>query len=265
MPTNNSQTVAVGPVRIDRVTLDNAVDRVMAELGQHRSTPATIMASNSQYINLACSEPRFAAISNRSTLNVADGISVVYASRLLGRSLAEHIVGLDLMLRVCEEGARRQLRIFLLGGRDGAAEQAASMLASQYPGLVIAGTCRPPMGREFDPDVAADVRKQISDAKPELMVVCFGAPRQEYWIEEFAMDLQVKVVMGNGGALDILAGHLRRPPTWIQNIGCEWLYRLAVEPRRLWRRYLLGNLTFINAVWRTWKAEPPANTLPHGG
>ncbi|HKD05122.1 MAG TPA: WecB/TagA/CpsF family glycosyltransferase [Bryobacteraceae bacterium] len=257
--------LTVGPVRVDRVTIDGAADRVMAELRLPRTSPAIIMASNAQFINLACAEPRFAAISRRATLNVADGISVVFASRLLGRPVPGRVVGLDLMLRICEKGASRCLRIFLLGGCDGAADRAARVLAARYPGLVIAGTSRPPMGREFDPDVVAEVRRQIVEAEPDMLVVCFGAPLQEYWIEEFAMDLPLKIVMGNGAAFDVLAGYFRRPPLWIQNIGCEWLYRLAVEPRRLWRRYLLGNLSFINTVWRTWKSEQTASALPQGG
>jgi N-acetylglucosaminyldiphosphoundecaprenol N-acetyl-beta-D-mannosaminyltransferase len=251
-----STRVRIGPVWIDQVTLDGAVERVFYDLRQPRSKPMTIMASNAQFINLAASEPKFTTVANDATLNVADGISLVYASRVLGKPLPERVVGLDLMCAICARGAVDHLRVFLLGGREGAAEEAGRHLTRMYPGVNVVGTCRPPMGREFHPEVAHAIQEQIIEARPDFLVVCFGAPRQEYWIAQFALDLPVKIIMGNGAAFDYLAGHLRRAPQFIQNAGCEWLYRLCIEPRRLWRRYLVGNASFFRVVWQTRRTDP---------
>ncbi|MGA7245143.1 MAG: WecB/TagA/CpsF family glycosyltransferase [Terracidiphilus sp.] len=244
-----------------------AVERVGQNLSADHRRPFVISGVNAQFVNLAQKDEGLASFLSSADLNVADGVSLIGAARLLGSRLPERITGVDLMVELCGMAAKSGRTVYLLGGMEGAAEGAASFLRNQYPALQIIGVDRPPIGREFDTLVVSQIRTRINDSRPDFLFVCLGVPRQEKWISKFALDLPVKVVMGNGAAFDVLAGFFHRPPMWIQHAGMEWLYRLCVEPRRLWRRYLLGNLHFIDTVLvqaiRTGVLSMNAGTTPH--
>ncbi len=251
--------VNIGRVPIDAVTMDGAVERVAQNLLVDLKRPFVISGVNAHFANLAQNDEGLASFLSSSDLNVADGMSLVVAARLLGSKLPERVTGVDLMVELCGMAAKSGRTVYLLGGMEGAAEGAASSLTNQYPGLEIVGVDRPPIGGEFDPLVVAQIRTRINDSRPDFLFVCLGVPRQEKWISKFAIDLPVKVVMGNGAAFDVLAGFFHRPPIWIRNIGMEWLYRLCIEPKRLWKRYVVGNVLFVEHVlaqglshaWRT--------------
>jgi len=227
-----------------------AVRRVAMHLASGASHSFLISGVNAHFVNVAQKDHEFARLLSEQDLNLADGASLVLASRLLGEHLPQRVTGIDLMNELCGLAAQTGKRVYLLGGAIGAATRAARNLQSRFPGLKIAGIDRPPMGREFDDDVVERTRDRIRRAHPDMLFVCFGVPSQEYWIHRFGADLCVPVVMGNGAALDVLAGFFHRPPTLIQNLNLEWLYRLLLEPRRLWRRYLLGNINFVFLIFR---------------
>lgn len=243
-------------VPIDRIPMGYAAAWVIHALTSHAlRAPLLIMGPNAQLVTLAARQPRFSAALRSAHLSVPDGISVVIASRLLGQPIPERVPGGELMERLCEECARHKLSVFFLGGLPGAAEQTARKFERQYPGFQTAGVCCPRLGFESDPIESARIRKQISAARPDLLCVAFGAPKQEIWMYENCPTLPVGAAISVGAAFDTQAGLRKRAPRWTHRIGCEWLYRLILEPRRLWRRYLIGNTEFVLLVARQWLRE----------
>jgi N-acetylglucosaminyldiphosphoundecaprenol N-acetyl-beta-D-mannosaminyltransferase len=245
----------LGHTAIDRISMDYAAVLVTEAL-LHRESfpPLQIVGPNAFLVTLAEHNDRFAQAMQAADLAVPDGISIVIASRLLGSPIPERVTGGDLMERMCAESAHYGFRLFFLGGLPGAAAMAAFNLSELYPGLRICGTCCPPMGFENDPAEQARVRKIIEELKPDLLCVALGAPKQEIWMHENAATLPVGAILPVGAAFDTQSGLRRRAPGWIQRIGLEWLFRLVMEPRRLWRRYLIGNAEFVLLVLRQWLA-----------
>lgn len=240
-------------VPIDRITMGYAVTSVIQAL-QDRSgrAPLLIMGPNAQIVTLAAANERFAEALRAADLSVPDGISVVLASRLLGYPIPERVTGGDLMEQLCAECSKHGHSVFFLGGLPGAATETASRFTQRYPGLKIAGTYCPPLGFENDAMESDRVRQLIAVAAPDLLCVAFGAPKQEIWMHDNCSSLPIGAAIAVGAALDTQAGLRERAPRWTHQIGLEWLYRLAREPRRLWRRYLFGNSRFVFLVMRQW-------------
>ena len=243
----------LGKTPVDRISMDYAAV-LLTEALLHRGVfPAlTVVGPNAQLVTLAERDERFAAAVRAADLAVPDGMSVVWAARLLGAPIPERVTGGDLMERMCAEAAQHGFRVFFLGGLPGAAAMAAVNLRERYPGLNICGMYCPPRGFEQDAAELARIRKTIEDASPDLLCVAFGAPKQEIWMQENRSALRVGAILPVGAALDTQAGLRRRAPRWMQRNGLEWLFRLMMEPRRLWRRYLIGNAAFAILVGRQW-------------
>ena len=243
--------VRIAGTEIDPVTLGEAVERVAAFVRSDGNQASSVATINAQFVELAHRDPLFAQTLRGFELNVADGASVVLASRLLGDSLPERVNGVDLMVSLSGEAARSGFSIYLLGGAPGAATQTASKLTQDYPGLRIAGIDCPPFGFHEDPALDDAVSRRIAECRPDIVFVALGAPKQENWIQSHR-HLPVKVMIGVGGSFELVAGMKKRAPRFIQRLGCEWAWRLVLEPRRLWKRYLVGNSLFIYLVVRQW-------------
>lgn len=235
--------VRVGPLDLDLLTMDQAVRRICRMAQERQKHPKMVATANAQFAQLASVDRRFRSLLSNADLVVADGMSLVLASRLLGHSLPERVAGVDLLVRLCEAAAIAGLSVYFVGGRPCAAEKAAKNLCESFPLLKVAGTDCPPIGFDRDPQESAAVVRRISEAAPDILFVAFGAPKQEYWIEEHAERLQVKIMIGVGCSFDVLSGQVPRAPLWMQKVGVEWIFRLSREPRRLWKRYLVG-------IWR---------------
>ena len=250
-------------IPIDSISLDYAAAWVIHTLRIRESrSPLLIMGPNAQLVTLAARQPRFAAALRSAHLAVPDGISIVLAARLLNQPVLERVTGGDLMERLCAEAANHNLSVFFLGGLPGAAEKTARKFQRIYPGLRVAGTRCPLPGFENDPVECARIRQHIANAKPDLLCVAFGAPKQEIWMVENCPTLPIGAAISVGAALDTQSGLRKRAPKWTHRIGCEWLYRLVCEPRRLWRRYLLGNTHFLWLVARQWWREALPDSIP---
>jgi N-acetylglucosaminyldiphosphoundecaprenol N-acetyl-beta-D-mannosaminyltransferase len=245
------ERVCIDKVLLDPVTMSEAVDRVASMLEEVRGRAAHVVTMNAQFVEIAHQQTRFAEVLRRADLSVADGLSLVWASRWLGQFVPERVAGADLMVRLCEAAAFSGKSVYFLGGSPGAAACAAERLSKDLPQLVVAGVDCPPKGFLDDEDECSRVAKRIEAAKPDLLFVGLGAPKQEYWIERYAY-LPAKVMMGIGGSFEFLAGFRKRAPVMIQKIGFEWLWRLCIEPRRLWKRYLVGNTIFLFVVLKQW-------------
>jgi N-acetylglucosaminyldiphosphoundecaprenol N-acetyl-beta-D-mannosaminyltransferase len=238
---------------IDRISMAYAATWVVHALKHRLShSPLLIMGPNAHLVTLAARDTRFAEALQAAHLCVPDGISVVFASRLLGQPIPERVTGGDLMERLCAEAARHGFSVFFLGGLPGAAKTAAINLQRRYPAFRVAGTYCPPYHFEKDLMESAHIRQIIADAAPDLLCVAFGAPKQEIWMHENCPSLPIRAAIAVGAALDTQAGLRKRAPHWTHRAGIEWLYRFFLEPRRLWRRYLIGNTQFALLVLRQW-------------
>ncbi|MCS7059597.1 MAG: WecB/TagA/CpsF family glycosyltransferase [Anaerolineae bacterium] len=235
-------------VPISAVSMTEACEQVVA-LVQHGGVHQ-IATVNPEFIMAAQRDRAFADLLRNTTLNVPDGVGVLWAARRMGRSLPERVAGVDLMERLCALGSQHRWRAFFLGAREGVAERAAALLAFKYNGLLISGAYAGSPRAEDEADIVSRVRK----ARPNLLFVAYGAPAQDKWLarnlpliyptERPYGELPGLVGMGVGGAFDFLAGAQQRAPRWIQDAGLEWLYRLLREPRR-WRR----QLALAHFVW----------------
>ena len=245
--------VFFGPIPVDRVTMQQATAWLMGQLRRRgMQKPALVMGPNAFLVGLGRQNARFAEAMQAAALCLADGMSVVWASRLLGKPIVERVTGGDFMEAMCALCATEKMSVYFLGGLPGAAEGAAAALAARYPGLVIAGTDCPPQGFEKDLALLRATLGRIAEARPELLFVALGAPRQEIWMHQHCPTLPIGAALSVGAAFDTQAGLRKRAPQWTHAIGAEWLYRLCMEPRRLWRRYLIGNGRFAAIVAAEW-------------
>jgi N-acetylglucosaminyldiphosphoundecaprenol N-acetyl-beta-D-mannosaminyltransferase len=243
----------LGRSPIDRISMDYAALLITEALLHRGALPSlTIVGPNAHLVNLAEHNSRFARAMQAADLAVPDGISVVMASRLLRVPIPERVTGGDLMERMCAEAARFGFRVFFLGGLPGAAVMAAHNLRLRYPGLQVCGTCCPRRGFESDPEEAERIIQMVNMHEPDLLCVAFGAPKQEIWMQENRDKLRVGAILPVGAAFDTQSGLRRRAPVFFQRLGLEWFFRLIMEPRRLWRRYLIGNAQFVFLVLRQW-------------
>jgi N-acetylglucosaminyldiphosphoundecaprenol N-acetyl-beta-D-mannosaminyltransferase len=188
-------------------------------------------------------DERFAAAYERADLSLPDGLPLVLASGLLGPRLPEKVSGSDLVVPLMERAAARDLSVYFLGGGPGVAELARQKLVERLPTLRVVGVDAPMIRMDGAGEARAQDLKAVTDpiraAKPDLVLVALGAPKQELFIDEVAADLAPAVFLGIGASLDFIAGTVRRAPEWAQKSGLEWFHRLVHDPVRLWRRYLV--------------------------
>jgi N-acetylglucosaminyldiphosphoundecaprenol N-acetyl-beta-D-mannosaminyltransferase len=238
----------IGSIEIDSLTFAEALDAIAAMVAGGRG--GAVLTPNLDHVVLAEDDPRFRSAYQSATLSVVDGKPLVWASHLLGRPLPEKISGSDLVWPLLERAEREGWRVYLLGGGPGVADQAAARITARHPRIVIAGTDAPRIDMDAPASSRADVLDRLRAARPDVVLVGLGAPKQELWIAEADPMLRGPVLLGVGASLDFLAGTLRRAPRWMSASGLEWLYRLGQEPRRLWRRYLVRDPRFLLILLR---------------
>ena len=232
-------------VGFDDLTLDEAAQRaagMIDEGGFHY-----VVTPNPELVDRARREEPFRQALNGADLVLPDGIGVVYADRLLGRRLKGRCPGIDFAGKLMEHMARTGLRLYLLGAKPGVAEAAAARLEIRYPGLTICGT----HDGYFQED--APVVEEIRRAGADVVFVCLGAPKQEYWMVKNGPATGARLMAGLGGSLDVFAGVVERAPESWQRLGLEWLYRLTREPKRIGRMARLP-LFLVSAVGERGKA-----------
>lgn len=234
--------VGVGYALVDNCSTKEACDAIV-DHAKSCGRPAFVITPNAQHIVLLAKDERLRKIYDRADLIVPDGVSLLIAARLYGRSLQERVTGVDIVQALCGLAASERLKVFLLGGRPLSAQRTAEVLKRRFPNLQIDTYC-PPLDFEQTTKGLQQVNEAILAARPDILFVAFGAPKQEYWIYEHGLELLVPVCIGVGGTFEIVSGIVPRAPGWVQSFGCEWLYRLCREPRRMWRRYLIGNIEF---------------------
>jgi N-acetylglucosaminyldiphosphoundecaprenol N-acetyl-beta-D-mannosaminyltransferase len=194
-------------------------------------------------------ESAYRGLMAEADLSVADGMPLVWASRLQGTPLPERVAGSSLIATLSEAAGSRGFSIFLLGGNTGTAETAADRLRTRIPGLRIAGTCCPTVGPDVDREPLGELTKQLQSAKPDIVFVGLGSPKQELLIRRLKSSLPGTWWLGVGISFSFLVGEVQRAPLWMQRSGLEWAHRLSQEPRRLAKRYLVQGLPFVAGLF----------------
>jgi N-acetylglucosaminyldiphosphoundecaprenol N-acetyl-beta-D-mannosaminyltransferase len=182
-------------------------------------------------------QPELKQIFNSSGLTTPDGMAIVWLLKLMGYKGVTRVYGPDIMLAVCEESLKTGWRHYFYGGAPGVADQLVKNLCERFPGLNIAGTYSPP----YHPATAEEekaILENIDSCQADIVWVGIGTPKQEKWMSEHVGKVNVRVLIGVGAAFDFLSGTKKQAPRWMQRSGLEWLFRLATEPKRLWRRYI---------------------------
>jgi N-acetylglucosaminyldiphosphoundecaprenol N-acetyl-beta-D-mannosaminyltransferase len=229
---------------IDPVDMDQAVARVDGAIRERRFLRHADL-NGAIVVAMRDDEPMRASICGAG-LVVADGQSVVWASRLLGQHLPARVPGIDLMHRTIELAEARGYSIYVLGARQEVLDRAVERLRNDHPALRIAGHRDGYFDESQDAAVAGEIRRSGAD----ILYVAIGSPRKEHFLGRHGPQLGVPYVMGVGGSIDVVAGVTRRAPVWLQRLGLEWAFRLVQEPRRLFRRYLVTNVRFLVLVAR---------------
>ncbi|MEU6723132.1 WecB/TagA/CpsF family glycosyltransferase [Nonomuraea wenchangensis] len=232
----------VGAVHVMAVTETGVADHVSREWAAGRG--GAIVTANVDIVRAATRDPALAALVARAELVVADGMPVVWAGRLAGTAIPERVTGASLVHTLAGRAARDGRPVYLLGGDEGVPEAAARALLERYPALRIAGTHSPPYGFDADPAARRAVVERVREAGPGLVLVGLGFPKQERLITELRPELPAAWFLGCGAGIAMAAGQFSRAPEALQRAGGEWLHRLALEPRRLLRRYLLHDAPF---------------------
>jgi N-acetylglucosaminyldiphosphoundecaprenol N-acetyl-beta-D-mannosaminyltransferase len=229
----------IAGVAVDNVSEDEAL--ALIDEFVERGGPHYMVVVNASKLVAASRDERLRRIIERADLVTADGMSVVWASRLLGRPLKERVTGIDIFERLVGHAARRGLSVYFLGAKDESVNGVVRRFRGLHPSLRVAGF----RNGYFSARESERVAAQISESGADLLFVAMGSPAQEYLISSILAHTGARFALGVGGSFDHLSGLARRAPGWMRRAGLEWLYRLAQEPRRLWKRYLVGNSLFV--------------------
>lgn len=225
-----SDKVNILGVLVDKVNVEQASDRIIEYISDSEGAKS-VFTPNSEIIMAAYRDPDFCNLLNSSDLLTADGIGVVYASKIVKNPIAERAAGYDIACRTLEKLAKLGGSLYLFGSKPGVAELAAANIESRYSGVKVVGMS----DGYFDEVKEKAIIEDIKRTKPDLLFVCLGAPKQERWISAHKAELGAKVCMGIGGSLDVFAGTVKRAPEFYTKHGIEWLYRLMKQPSRFVR------------------------------
>jgi len=243
--------VAVAPdhvkllgISINNLTMDEAVEELMAKA--RGAAPSQVCFVNADCANLAWSNPGYRRVLSSASVVLADGIGMKLAGRLLNQNIRQNVNGTDLFPRLCKALEAERMGIYLLGSKPGVTDDLVRWMNEQYPDLPVRGHRH----GYFSPQEGPEVIAEIQGSRAEVLLVAFGAPKQDLWIAEHLQETGAKVAMGVGALFDFYSGRFPRAPNWVREIGMEWFFRFTREPRRMWKRYFVGNAVFLSRVVR---------------
>ncbi len=251
---NALPTVRLFGLDIAAVSFDEAVEALTRAATKRNGKASVVVTPNVDHVTRLSSAPEFRSRYNQAEFIFADGMPVVWVSRLLGQRLPERVTGADLFVALCRHAQQHDRRVMLLGGMPGTEDALLKRFAQYYPGLRI-DIVSPPMNfNPLGPDGEAYAQR-VRDASPDIVFLCVGMPKQENWALHFAPTLPGGIVLCVGAAMEFAIGLQQRAPRWMQRVGLEWAWRLASNPRRLWRRYLVDDRRFLSLCWRQWREQ----------
>ena len=227
---------------VNALSMEETV-QVVEQMIENR-VPVQHVVINALKVNLMRKDEELRKIVNECPLINGDGASILLAARLLKVPVKERVTGFDLFVRLVEEAADKHYKIYLFGAREEVVKKVKSNLEEKYPSLQIAGYRNGYFTEADEPEIVRDMAESGAD----MMFVAFSSPKKEYWIRKYLKQLNIPFVMGVGGSFDVIAGTTKRAPIWMQKCCMERFYRFIQEPGRLWKRYLIGNISFIMYV-----------------
>jgi len=249
----------IGTLDVDAVTFDGALRAIDALVVAGKG--GAVFTPNVDHVMLAERNALLRSAYSRADLSLADGVPVVLASRLIGPRLPAKVSGSDLMMPLMHLASKQQWRVYILGGAEGVGREAANIFSERH-GVNIVGVDDAYIGMTANGD-EQNVVSRIIDARPQLLLVALGCPKQELFIDRVREQLGGVVSVGIGASLDFVVGRVRRAPPWMSRFGLEWLYRFSQEPGRLWRRYFIQDTQFVFVLLRTLitrpQSSPPAS------
>lgn len=235
------EKISIFGVDIYNTTLKDTIEVLKEYL--KGDTLKKIYTPNTEIVMAAKDDDNLRKLLNRGDLIIPDGIGLIYGSRIQGKPLKERVTGFDTSIELLKIANEKGYSLYLLGGKDGIARDAAKNISEQYPNIKIAGYHHgyfegSHLGHK-DTEEELEIIKEINEKKPDIIFVGLGFPKQEIWIDSNSHRLNAKVIIGNGGVMDILSGNAKRAPEIYQKLGFEWLYRLIKEPSRIKRQIVL--------------------------
>lgn len=233
---------------VSRYDLQETMEQMQCAIEEKRKLRMAVTPVNC--ILWARKNRRLNDIYNSADIVTADGVPVVWASKMLGEPIRGRVTGLDLLPEFASVAAKRGYSFFFMGAAEGVGRRLAEALRKEYPDLQVAGTYSPPFTARFSEEENDRIIRAVNESGADVLWVSLTAPKQDYWIAQHMERLDVSVAIGVGAAFDVVAGNIRRSPKWMQKYGLEWLYRLIREPRRLWRRYLVEAPVFFPLLIR---------------
>jgi len=253
-------SISIMGVRINNVTMADVMDIVEQKLKKEEKY--IIYTPNTEIIMMCQNDKEFLSYMNQSDINIPDGIGLVYASKMKNIPLKEKVAGFDLSMKLLEYSDKNRLKLYTVGGKPGVAERALENVHEKYPNIEIVGShhgyfkgAHLGQGGHEEEKLVVD---EINFKKPDILFVGFGAKKQEQWIQYNKDKVNAKIIIGNGGTIDVLAGNVKRAPDIYVNLGLEWLYRLAKEPKRITRQIVLpifmlkilfGGKNVVKKIW----------------
>ena len=236
----NSERAELLGLAFDTVTMEGAVARCLAMCHAERASHLVVTA-NASHLCMMRNDPELSRACRAGELIVPDGMAVVWALRASGQAVPGRVAGVELMEHLLEAAGKHRLRVYFLGAKPEVVSKLVETSKVNYPGIEIAGF----RDGYFGPDDHLEIVDEIRASGAHMLFVGMPTPFKELWCERHRHRLNVPVIMGVGGSFDVLAGFIKRAPRAVQSLGLEWFWRLLMEPRKLWKRYLTTNSQFI--------------------
>ena len=233
-------------IEIDNLSMDESIDYIDKLIKRKKNS--YVVTPNVDHIVKLENDSEFLEVYNNADLVLTDGMPLVWISKFLKTPIKEKVSGSDLFPKVCKLADEKGYSIFLLGAAEGIAIKAAENLKNKYKNLNIVGTFSPSYGFEKSKSEIEEIIKKVNEAKPDILAVGLGAPKQEKFIYKYKNKLNVPISLAIGASIDFEAGNIERAPKWMQKRGLEWFYRFLKEPKRMFKRYFIDDLKIIKVL-----------------
>lgn len=229
---------------VNAVSMEQSIAWVEKIIAEGRPTQHVVI--NASKVNLMEKDSKLREIVNKCPLINADGASIVWAAKRLGVPLEKRVTGCDMFQKLIGMAAEKGYKIYLFGAKEEVVRKVKEIYEEQYSGIQIVGY----RNDYFTESDEAQIVKDMHDSGADMMFVAFSSPKKEYWVNKYLDEIGIPFVMGVGGSFDIIAGVTQRAPIWFQEHGLEWFYRFVQEPRRMWKRYIIGNAKFVALTYK---------------
>lgn len=233
---------------VNNVSMDETITEIDDLISKNKKS--YIVAINVDVVIKIENDPKLKQVTDEADMVLIDGKPLIWISKWHKRPIKEKVSGSDLVPALCSHAVKKGYSIFIIGGKDGIAEKAKQNLETKYVGINVVGTYSPPFGFENNTDELNKINTIITNCHPDILIACFGCPKQEKWIYDNYENYNAIVSICAGATVDFLAGNVKRAPKWMANHGLEWLYRFFQEPKRMFKRYFVDDIKIIKLMFK---------------